>query len=144
MRFFLIVSLFLFTACADPEAEKAKQAGSLANEQIKEKNKLTAAKNEAVEITKLAQKLEQNGRDLQPYRESADAESARQCNAAVEARGAEITDLETRVNKLPETYKSKLSPVIGELRECVSCAKKGLDDCKKARASINRVIKEIF
>lgn len=142
MKFVLIVSLLIFAACGKPSSPSAAEKK---NEQIKEKNKLTAAKNEAVEIVKRAQTLEQNGRDLQPYRDSyGGAESAKQCQSIADARGAEITDLETRVNKLPETYKTKLSPVVGELRECVSCAKKGLEDCKKARASINELIKEMF
>ncbi len=90
--YILILSLFLSAACAGkPPVENA------VNEQTREKNKQTAAKNETIEITRLAQTLELQGRDMQPYREAFDAESARQCNLILEERRKGITDLETRV-----------------------------------------------
>jgi len=140
MKFYiLILAFFLFVSCAgEPPIDKALI------EKTKEKNKETAVKNEVAEITRIAQTIEQRGRDLQPYRETLDAESARQCNSIIEERRKEITNLETRINNLPENYKNKLMPIIAEINECMSCAKKNLDDCKKARASINQLIKEIY
>ncbi len=111
---------------------------------MREKNKQTAVKNEITKITRLAQTIEQQGRDLQFYRAGIDAESSRQCNLIVEESSKQTTDLELRIKNLPENYRNKLMPIIGELNECVSCAKKALDDCKKARASINQLITEIY
>lgn len=144
--YILILTVFFCVSCAGkPAADNAASTTSnVVNEQVREKNKLTAAKNEVTEITRIAQTLEQQGRDMQSYRESSGAESARQCSLILEDRRKGVTDLEERINKLPEAYKNKLSPIIGELNECISCAKKGLDDCKKARASINGLIKELF
>jgi len=137
--YILILSLFLSAACAGkPPVNNA------ANERTKERNKQTAAKNEMIEITRLAQTLEQQGRDMQAYRESSVAESARQCNLILEERQKGIVDLDTRIKNLPENYRNKLMPIVGELNECVSCARKTLNDCKKARASVNEVIKELF
>jgi hypothetical protein len=135
----LILTIFLFISCA-----KKPPVDSAANERIREKNKEVAAKNAVTEITRLAQKLEQNGRDMQSYREASGAESDRQCNLILEERRKDLIDLETRINKLPENYKSKWTPILNELNECVSCAKKGLGDCKRARASINQAIKELY
>ncbi len=134
-----ILALFLFAACAGKPA-----VNNAVNEQIKERNKQTAAKNEVSEITRIAQTIEQQGRDLQAYRDSSSAGGASQCNHIVEERRKGITDLETRIQKLPEDYKTKLSPIIGELNECMSCEKKDLNDCKKARSTINGLIKEFF
>jgi hypothetical protein len=137
--YILILSFIFFVSCvAKPPVDNA------ANENVREKNKQTALKNEVTKLTRLAQTIEQQGRDLQLYREASDAESSRQCDQIVEGIGKQTADLETRITNLPENYKNKLMPIIGELNECVSCAKKTLDDCKKARASINQVIKEIY
>jgi len=137
--YILILTILLFVSCAEkPPVENA------VNEQTREKNKQVALKNEVTEITRLAQKVEQHGRDMQPYRESSGAESARQCNQIIEERRKGLADLEVRVKTLPENYKNKWLPIIAELNECVSCAKKPLDDCKRARASVNQAIKELY
>jgi len=56
----------------------------------------------------------------------------------------DLTEIENKINSLPETYIAQLMPIIGELNECISCSKKAMDGCKKARASINDSIKQIF
>lgn len=137
--YILILSFIFFASCAvKPPIDNA------VNENVREKNKQTAVKNEVTKITRLAQAIEQQGRDLQLYREASDAESSRQCKQIVEETRKQTVDLEIRINNLPENYKKGLLPIVGELNECVSCAKKSLDDCKKARASINQAIKEIY
>ena len=139
--YILILSFIFFASCAvKPPIDNA------VNENVREKNKETAVKNEVTKITRLAQTIEQQGRDLQSYREAFDAESSRQCNQIVEETRKQTADLETRITNLPENYRNRLMPIpiVGELNECVSCAKKSLDDCKKARASINQAIKEIY
>jgi len=137
--YILILIIFLSVSCADK-----LPVDSVVNEQTREKNKQIAAKNQVTEMTRLAQKIEQHGRDLQPYRETSSDESSRQCDQILEERRKDLTDLETRINNLPENYKKQWTPIVGELNECVSCAPKGLDDCKRARASINQAIKELY
>jgi hypothetical protein len=137
--YILILPLFFCVSCADKPP-----VNSAVNEKTREKNKQVVVKNEVTEVTRFAQKIEQHGRDLQSYREASGAESARQCNQIVEERRADITDLETRINNLPENYKNKWKLIVAELNECVSCAKKTLNDCKTARASINQAIKELY
>lgn len=140
MKFFILILIAFFgVSCA-----AKSPVNNAVNEKTQEKNKLIAAKNEVTELTSLAQKLEQHGRDMQSYRDSSSAESSRQCDLILEERRKQTVELEARAAKLPDNYKNKLTPIISELNECISCAKKGLDDCKKARASINQVIKELY
>ncbi|MDQ3087686.1 MAG: hypothetical protein M3Q78_03715 [Acidobacteriota bacterium] len=134
----ILLSIFFVSCATKPPIDNA------VNENVKEKNKETAVKNEVTKITRFAQAIEQQGRDLQSYREAFDAESSRQCNQIVEETRKQTADLEIRMNNLSENYKKRLLPIVGELNECVSCAKKSLDDCKKARASINQAIKELY
>ncbi len=134
----ILLSIFFVSCATKPPIDNA------VNENVKEKNKETAVKNEVTKITRFAQAIEQQGRDLQSYREAFDAESSRQCNQIVEEIRKQTADLEIRMNNLSENYKKRLLPIVGELNECVSCAKKSLDDCKKARASINQAIKELY
>jgi len=134
----ILLSIFFVSCATKPPNDNA------VNENVKEKNKETAVKNEVTKITRFAQAIEQQGRDLQSYREAFDAESSRQCNQIVEETRKQTADLEIRMNNLSENYKKRLLPIVGELNECVSCAKKSLDDCKKARASINQAIKELY
>jgi len=134
----ILLSIFFVSCATKPPIDNA------VNENVKEKNKETAVKNEVIKITRFAQAIEQQGRDLQSYREAFDAESSRQCNQIVEEIRKQTADLEIRMNNLSENYKKRLLPIVGELNECVSCAKKSLDDCKKARASINQAIKELY
>lgn len=142
MKFYiLILIVFICAACGAGKPP----VNNAADERLKEKNKLTAARNEMTALTSLAQKLEQQGRDLQAFRDgSGSAEGARQCNEILEDRRKGLAEFEERVNALPDNYKAKLLPVVGEINECLSCAKKGLDDCKRARASINQLIKELY
>ncbi len=134
----ILLSIFFVSCATKPPIDNA------VNENVKEKNKETAVKNEVTKITRFAQAIEQQGRDLQSYREAFDAESSRQCNQIVEEIRKQTADLEIRMNNLSENYKKRLLPIVGELNECVSCAKESLDDCKKARASINQAIKELY
>ena len=140
MKVYILILTVLFgVSCA-----AKPPVNNVVNEKIQEKNKLIAAKNEITELTSLAQKLEQHGRDMQSYRDSSGVESSRQCNLILEARRKETAELEARAAKLPDNYKNKLTPIISELNECISCATKDLNDCKEARASINQLIKELY
>lgn len=140
MKFYILIPvLFLFISCSySPPIENTSQAN------LKEKNKETAAKNEITKIINLAQQIELQGRDLRLFRESENKESLRQCNLIVEEKRQQTADLETRINNLPENYKNQLMPIITELNDCLSCTKDTLNDCKKARESINQAIKKSF
>ena len=137
--YFAIFSIFLFLSCSAD-----KPASNVADENKKAKNKETAIKNEATEITRAAQKLEQKGRAMEMFRQAKNAENMRECNIAMEDAQKQTKDLDDRIKKLPESFNIKLAPIIADLNECVSCSDKAKASCVNARASINKAIKEIF
>ncbi|MDQ3042858.1 MAG: hypothetical protein M3R11_10855 [Acidobacteriota bacterium] len=137
----ILFAAFLFSSCSvQPQTEKPATA-TVANT---EKNKQTAAKNEVTELTRVAQKIEQHGRAMDTYRAMPGADGARQCASIMDDERKQIANLEARIKNLPENYNARLMPIIGELNECVSCANKAIESCKKARASINQAIEEIY
>ncbi|MCA1625213.1 MAG: hypothetical protein LC768_12545 [Acidobacteria bacterium] len=135
----MLSALFFISCSAAPDNPVTTAAGAKI-----EKNKQTAIKNEVSEITRESQYLERIGRDMDSYRLAKDAESHRTCTALMEDRGKEIADLEARIKNLPDNYNNQLTPIIIDLRECVSCSKTAMESCVKTRASINKAIKEIF
>lgn len=137
----LIFTAFMLVACAgSPQAENTDPN----REKILAKNKQTAMMNELTNITQAAQKLEKEGRGMDLYRNSVKAESLRECNSVMADEQKQVQDLADRIAKLPESYTSVLTPITGDLIECVSCSKKAMENCVKARASINKAIKQWF
>ncbi len=143
MKFYISIlfTTFLFVSCANQSQADKSGAATVANT---EKNKQIALKNEITEITRVAQKIERQGRAMDSYRALPGAEGARQCAAVMDDRRKQTADLEARIKNLPENYHVRLTPIIGELNDCVSCAKQAIDGCKKARASINQAIEELY
>ncbi len=140
MKFYIsILTLLLFVSCS-----KTPPADNGRSENLKARNKETAAKNEANSITRESQILEKQGRAMDIFRNQNNAENDRECNASMENAQQKIKELETRINVLPDEYKKPLLPIIPDLTECVSCNKKASESCVKARASINHAIKELF
>lgn len=135
----LVLTIFLFIACSDN-----REANNALNENIKAKNKEIALSNEVSSITREAQKLEKQGRDMEIFRQRDNAENARECNAAMEERQKETRDLEARIKNLPENYNNQLTPILADLNECVSCSKRAKESCVKSRAAINEVIKKLY
>ena len=120
------------------------QVNNVADENKKAKNKEIALKNEVTELTRVAQKLDQQGRGMEMFRQAGNAANDRECNAAMEDGQKQLKDFEERIGKLPDNYRAQLTPIIADLNDCVSCSKKAMDGCRKARASINQAIKGIF
>jgi len=134
-----ILTIFFFISCSGkPPTDNAKAAN------IKANNEETALTNEVSAITRTAQKLEKQGRGLEIYRNSKKVEALRECRIIAEGNRKEISDLEVRIQKLADNYKSQLAPLIPDLNECGACSPKAMDGCVKARASINKAIKEIY
>ena len=134
-----MLTIFLFVSCSGNPPPNND-----VDENRKAKNKQTAIKNEITEITRTAQKLEQQGRGMEMFRQAGNAENMRECNIAMEDGQKQIKDLEARIKNLPDSYNAQLSSIINDLNECVSCLKKAMPSCVKARASINKAIAEIY
>jgi division protein CdvB (Snf7/Vps24/ESCRT-III family) len=137
----ILFMTFLLVSCAvQPQTNKPGVA-TVANT---EKNRQIALKNEVTEITRVAQKIEQQGRAMDSYRALPGADGARQCATVMDDLRKQTADLEARIKNLPENFSVRLTPIIGELNECVACAKQAIESCKKSRALINQAIKEIY
>lgn len=140
LRIAISFALIFFACSAAPKIDKP----AIQNPAIIEKNKETAILNEVGAALRDAQSLEKLGRDMNSYRLAPDAESRRTCNALTEDRRRETADLEIRMKNLPGNYTERLTAILPDLNECVSCSKKATDGCVKARAAINKTIKEIY
>ncbi len=142
LKFFIttLFALFFIACSAAPPTDKP----AIPNGAIIEKNKQTVLLNEVGETVRDAQSIEKLGRNMDSYRLALDAESRRVCNVVMEENRREIIDLEARIKNLPGSYKDQLTEIIPDLNECISCSKKAVDSCIKARASINKMIKEIY
>jgi hypothetical protein len=139
--FIAILFTFFFIACsAAPKNDKP----AAQNKAIIEKNKQINLLNDVSKILRDAQSAEKLGRNMNSYRLGTDAESKRICNVVSGENRAGVVDLEARTKNLPDNYKEQLFPIIADLNECVSCSKKAVDSCIKARASINKMIKEVY
>ena len=140
MKFYIaLAAVFLLISCSGKPA-----ANNAADENKKAKNKEIALKNEVTELTRVAQKLDQQGRGMEIFRQAGNAENMRECAAAMEEAQKQLKDFEERTGKLPDSYRAHLTPLSAALNECVSCEKKAMDGCRKARASINEAINRLY
>lgn len=144
MKFTKLFTAFLLTLFFISCSNVQQPNKPVANETKIEKNKQIAVLNEVGEIARTAQSLEHLGRDMNSYRLAPDAESRRTCSKLMEDRRREITDLETKIKKLPIEYGDRLTSILPDLNQCVDCSTKAMEGCVKSRASINKTIKEIF
>jgi hypothetical protein len=144
MKFYfsiLFIFTFFFVSCADKP--KSNQSAAEVNA-IAEKNKQTAVLNEISSLTRTAQRLEGQGRAMDSYRRAPDAERQRICNQIMEDSKRDLAEMQTKINNLPEKHIAALSSITNDLTECTSCSKKAMESCRKARASINELIKQTF
>ena len=142
MKFFITMLFTFFLMSCSAASPPSKPA--IPDATKIEKNKQTALLNEVNEIVRAAQSLEKLGRNMDAYRLAPDVESQRTCNLLIEDRRREIADLEARIKNLPSNYNEQLTPLLADLNQCVSCSKQANENCVKARASINKTIKEIY
>jgi len=138
-----LLIILVITSCSQNQHPPANKPAIVDNAKI-EKNKQTAILNEVSELTRAAQRLDRQGRDMDSYRLASGAESQRTCSALMEDRQREVNDLEAKIKNVPDTYSTRLTPIIPDLNECVSCSKKAMSNCVKTRAAVNALIKELY
>ena len=150
---FLILCAFFIAACSQnikqqqsqqsPQSPQPAQPAN-ADPAIIEKNKQTAVLNQVGKVTSEAQYLEKLGRDMEVYRAADDSQARRNCAGLSEMRMHDIADLDAKIKSLPDNYSARITPIIADLKPCVSCARKAIDGCIKTRAELNRMIKETY
>lgn len=138
MKFYfsiLFTFTFLLASCADKP--KSNQSAAEVNA-IAEKNKQTAVLNEVSSLTRTAQRLEGQGRAMDSYRRAPDADRQRICNQIMEDSKRDLTEMQTKINNLPEKYIAALSSITNDLTECTSCQKmRWIAVKKRERLSMN-------
>ena len=140
-KIFLIFTIFVSVGCAGNQQAQNTDPNK---EKIIAKNKQTATLNEVTSITQTAQKIEKEGRAMESYRYLTKAADVQRCNSIAADEQKQVQELADRITKLPENYKTILTPITDDLNDCVSCTKKAMDSCVKARASINGAIKQLY
>lgn len=136
MKLFIAsLTFFFLVSCSQPANDNANAKANLAA-----KNKETAAKNEMIKLVEEAQKLEQEGRDMEIYRKFPGSA----CGKALAKKTVKLQEFQTKLDGLTENYKSKLAPIFEDLSKCVACEKTAMDSCRTTRASLNQLIKEVF
>lgn len=133
----------LFAACAGGGNSPSTNSAAPDNAKA-ERKKQIALQNEVTNITTAAQKFEKLGRGMDLLRKVSNPNSQRECVAQMEDNQRQVADLETRINNLPDAYKIQLSPITGDLKECVSCEKTAMESCVKSRAATNDAIQKLF
>lgn len=136
-----VLSVALFLAACSGSKPPVDNA---AVENRKAQNKEIAVKNEVSDLTRLAQKIERQGREMEIYRRGKDPKNITECAAAMEDGQKQIADFETRTKNLPENLRNQLTPILADIGECISCGKESVNHCVKTRAAINNAIKELF
>ncbi len=137
----LIFTILIFIGCAGSQLTGNTDPDK---ERIVAKNKQTATLNEVTSITQAAQRIEKEGRAMEAYRYLTKAADVQRCHSIAADEQKQVQDLADRITKLPENYNTILTPVTADLNDCVSCAKKAMESCVKARASINGAIKQLY
>jgi hypothetical protein len=135
--FFIALTLFLSIACTTSQTSQN-------NVNLAEKNKETALKNELKRTVRMAQEVEKDGRALDYLRNSYFPEDKKNCQASSAEKRVSFEDFKTKVEKLPDPYREKLSTLFEDLDKCFNCDKKAVESCKKSRAAINQIIRELF
>lgn len=138
----LTVSLTLLFLISCSQTVSNDNANAKAN--LAAKNKETAARNEMVRLVQEAQQLEQEGRDMEIYRQYQSPINTKACAKVLAEKSVKMEEFQKKMDGLAENYKAKLAPIFEDLSKCVACDKKAMDSCRKTRASLNQIIKEVF
>ena len=110
-----------------------------------DKAHVAAAAAEASEVFRAVQELERSGRDMESLRRGYpnDLEKVRQCGELMRQRQPRARALCERAEGLPNPVSVYLGAAAGELVLCVSCSRSALQNCDRARSSLDDASKAI-
>ena len=137
----LLTTMLFLISCSQPASDNANEN---AKARLAEKNRETAARNEMVRMLETTQKLEQEGREMEIYRQYSSPINTAACAKVLAEKRVKMQEFQQKLEAMPENYKRKLVSIYEDLTKCVACDKTAIESCKKARANINQVIKEVF
>jgi hypothetical protein len=109
------------------------------------KAQLTVSVGEVRELLQAIRTLEQRGRGLESLRQGYpnDLEKVRQCGDMMREKQPQARSLRERAEGLPKPFSIYLEAAATELVLCVSCSRSALENCDRARSSINDASKAL-
>lgn len=104
-----------------------------------DKAQVAAATGEVKEVLQAVRALEQQGRGMEALRRGYpdDLSKVRQCGDLMRERQPQARSLRERAEALPKPFSIHLAAAATELILCVSCSRSALQNCDRARSSID-------
>ena len=109
------------------------------------KAQVAASTGEVREVFHTLRTLEQQGRGMESLRRGYpnDLEKVRQCGDLMRERQPQAKGLRERAEALPQPFSIHLASAATELVLCVSCSRSALENCDRARSSLEDAAKEM-
>lgn len=109
------------------------------------KSAVDASIGDVHEVLQALRNLEQQGRSMEALRQGYqnDLEKVRQCGELMRERQPQAKNLRQRAESLPRPYSIHLGSAATEMVLCVSCSRSALENCNRARPSIEDMSKAL-
>lgn len=110
---------------------------------VENKSEIANAEKNAFAVFDALKRLEQQGRGMESLRSNKTNENIRECGNLMRERQPIADDLRYKAESLPQPFSTWLTPAAIELKLCVSCASFAMDNCNRAKSSLNQAAKEM-
>lgn len=107
------------------------------------KSEIANAEKNALTVFDALKRLEQQGRSMESLRSNKTIENIRECGNLMRERQPIADDLRSKAESLPRPFTVWLTPASIELKLCVSCASSAIDNCNRAKSSLDEAAKEM-
>lgn len=107
------------------------------------KSEIANVEKNALAIFDALRRLEQQGRSMESLRINKTIENIRECGNLMRERQPIADDLRSKAESLPQPFTVLLTPTAIELKLCVSCASSAIDNCNRAKSSLDEAVKEM-
>lgn len=107
------------------------------------KTEIASAEKNAFTVYQSLQRLENQGRSMESLRSKKTTDAIRECGILMRERQPVADDLRSKAESLPQPFSNLLTPAAIDLKLCVSCASFAIDNCNRAKTSLNEAAKEM-
>lgn len=107
------------------------------------KSEIENTDKKALTILDSLKKLEKQGRDMESLRKNETTENIKQCGVLMRERQPIADELRSKAEALPQPFSILLTPAAIELKLCVSCMSSAIENCNKAKSSLEQASKEM-
>lgn len=107
------------------------------------KSEIADAKKNGLAVFDALKRLEQQGRSMESLRSNKTIENIRECGNLMRERQPIADDLRSKAEALPRPFTVWLTPAAIELKLCVSCASSAMNNCNRAKSSLDEAAKEM-